>query len=67
MQRFYKEAFGGLSVACRAQEKLERVAFRVDGSVEVRPRSFDFDVGFIDTPGVIGGFEVRPASLLQVE
>ena len=60
-----REAFGGLGVPCRAQEKLERVAFGVDGSVEVRPRSFDFDVGFIDAPGVIGGFEVRPASFLQ--
>ncbi len=65
MERFLKEAFGSLGIPCRAQEKLERVAFGVDRPVEVRPRSFDFDVGFIDAPGVIGGFEVRPASFLQ--
>ena len=65
MQRFDEEAFGGLGIACRAQEKLKRVAFRVDGSVEGCPPSFDLDGGFIDAPGVIGGFEVRPAALLQ--
>jgi len=65
LECFDKEAFGGLGIARRAQEKLERVAFRVNGSVEVRPRSFDLDVGFIDAPGVSGGFEVRPAAFLQ--
>ncbi len=60
-----REAFGGLGIARRAQEKLERGAFRIDRSVEVRPRSFDLDVGFINAPGVIGGFEVRSTSFLQ--
>ena len=61
-----REAFGGLGVPCWAQEKIERVPFRVDGSIEIRPRFFDLDVGFIDAPGVIGSFEVRPAAFLQL-
>ena len=61
-----REAFGGLSIACRAQELLERVAVRIDRAVEVPPRSFDLDGGFIHAPGVIRSFEVRPAAFVEL-
>jgi hypothetical protein len=53
-----REAFGSLSMAPRAQEKLEGVAFRVDSPIEVHPIFSDFDGGLVDFPGVGGGFEV---------
>jgi hypothetical protein len=65
VQRFLKEAFGGLGIACRTQEKLEGVAFRVDGPVEIHPFFSDFDVGLVDFPGIVAGFEVRPAAFVQ--
>jgi hypothetical protein len=43
MQRFLKEAFGRLGIARRAQEQLERVAFRVDGPREIPPIFADFE------------------------
>ena len=61
-----KKYAGRFGIACRAQEKLERVAFRIDRSVEVRPHFLDFDVGFIHAPGVIARFEVRSRALLQL-
>ena len=39
-----KESLGGCNVTPFAQEK-------VDGAIEVDPLTFDFDVGFIHTPG----------------
>ena len=62
---FTREAFGRLAVPCRAQEKLQAIAFRIDCSVQVRPRSFDLDGGFIHAPGVIRGFEVRSRALFK--
>src|SRR5207245_6680949 len=34
VHRFHKEAFGRLGVACRAQEKLQGIPFRIDRSVK---------------------------------
>ena len=65
MQRFDKEAFGGFGIARGTQEKLERVPKGIDRPVQVRPCSFDLDGGFIDAPGICGGFEVWPAAFLQ--
>ena len=65
MQRFDEEAFGGLGIPRRAQEELERVAFRVDGSIQIHPGFAHFDVRFVDPPRVIGGFEMWPAAFLQ--
>ncbi len=59
------EPFGCFCIARFAEEELERVAVRVDRPREVRPGFFDLDRGLIHAPGVRGGFEVRPASLLQ--
>ena len=67
MQRFEEEAFGGCSVSRGTEEKFQSMAFRVDGSVEISPGFFDFDVGFIDAPGVSGGFEVRSRALVELE
>src|SRR5690242_8661474 len=62
---FSREVFGGPGITRGTQEQLERVPKGLDRPVKGRPRSFDLDGGFIDAPGVSGGFEVRLASLLQ--
>ena len=65
MQGFEEETLGRLGIARWTQEKLQRVPLGIDRPVEVRPRSFDLDVGFVNAPGVIGGFEMRLRALLQ--
>src|SRR5260221_9727608 len=65
MQRFHQEAFGGLGISRRAQEKLERVPFGIDGSVQVHPDFLHLDVRLIHSPGVIGGFEMRSTALVE--
>src|SRR5690349_23613805 len=57
--------FGGLGIACRTQEKLQRVAFRIDRAVEIHPGFFDVDGRLIDSPRIIAGFQVRPATFFQ--
>jgi len=65
VQRFDEEAFGGLGIAPRTQEKLQGVALRVDSTIVVHPGFSDFDGGLIHFPGVSEGFQMRSASLLQ--
>jgi len=66
VQRFKEEAFGGLGIPRRTQEKLQGVALRVDGSVEVHPGFADFDIGFIHFPGIGAGFEMRSAAFVEL-
>jgi len=61
-----EEAFGRLGIPHRTQEKLEGVALRVDGSVEIHPGVSDFYIGLIHAPGVVGGFEVRPTAFVEL-
>jgi hypothetical protein len=65
MQGFEEETLGRLGIARWTQEKLQRVPLGIDRPVEIRPRSFDLDVGFVNASGVIGGFEMRLRALLQ--
>jgi len=47
-----KEPLGGCNVTPFAQEKVDGSTLLIDGAIEVDPLAFDFDVGFIHTPGV---------------
>jgi len=66
VQCFLKEAFGGLGISRRTQEKLQGIAFGIDDPVEIQPGFLDFDVGFIDFPRVVAGFEMCSASLVEL-
>jgi hypothetical protein len=66
VQRLEEEAFGGLGIPCRTQEKLQRVPLRIDRPVEVHPGFSDFDVGFIHFPGIVAGFQVRPTAFVEL-
>jgi hypothetical protein len=63
---FEKEAFGGLSIACRTQEKCERVSFRIHCARERRPDFLDVDGRLIHFPRIIAGFQVRPTAFFQL-
>ena len=45
--------------------KVDRGAGGIDGSVEVAPTALDTNVGLIDTPGLVGWFEMTAQPLLQ--
>jgi hypothetical protein len=47
-----KEPLGGCNITPSAQEKIDGSTLLIDGAIEVDPLAFDFDVGFIHTPGV---------------
>src|SRR6478752_9603610 len=47
-----KEPLGGCNVTPFAQEKIDGSTLLIHGAIEVDPLAFDFDVGFIHTPGV---------------
>jgi hypothetical protein len=64
-KRCEKEALGGLSISRRTQEKLERVALRINGSIEIHPFLFDFDIRLIDCPGISSGVEVWPTAFVE--
>ncbi len=62
---FEEKMLGCLSISRRAQPKIERLSIRIDGPIEVDPLFFDCDGGFIDTPRVIGDFEMRSTTFLD--
>jgi hypothetical protein len=47
-----KEPLGGCNVTPFAQEKVDGSTLLIEGAIEVDPLAFNFDVGFIRTPGV---------------
>src|SRR5215218_150881 len=48
LQRLAEEALGGLKVALRREEEINRRAVLVDGSVQIPPLAADLDVRFVD-------------------
>jgi len=59
LQHLAEEPFGGPRVSFCAELKVNRLACGIHRAVEVIPFPFDFDVGFIDSVGVIGRPQVR--------
>ena len=52
-EHFVEESFGCPRVSFCAQHEVNRLARGIDRAIEVIPFPFDFDVGFIDSVGVI--------------
>ncbi len=65
MQRFDEKAFGRLGIPGGTEEKFQRIAFRVDGPVEVHPGFPDFDVRLVDFPRVVACFQMRPRTFVE--
>jgi Insertion element 4 transposase N-terminal len=66
VERFEEEVFGGLSVPARTEEKLQGVAFRIDGPREIPPHFLDFDVRLVHSPGIVADLEVRPTAFVDL-
>ena len=45
---FEQEAFGGFRVSGRTEKEIERVALRINRSIQIDPHFFDFDIGFVE-------------------
>ena len=61
-----KEPLGGCNVTPFAQEKVDGSTLLIDGAIEVDPLAFDFDVGFIHTPGVADWLCVMVPALFKL-
>ena len=64
-ERLAEQAFGRSGIAQAREHEVDRGTGGIDGSVEVAPPALDTNVGFIDTPGLVGWFEMTAQPLLQ--
>jgi hypothetical protein len=51
-----QEPFGRLGISGLIEQELQGVTCRIHRPVQVQPLPFDFDVGLIYSPGVVGLF-----------
>jgi hypothetical protein len=65
-QDLLKEALGRIGVALCREQEIDRVASRIDGSIQVGPLAGDAKIGFIDTPGPIGSPQLSPTALAEL-
>jgi hypothetical protein len=56
IKRPSQELFGSLGISMLPEQELQSITCRVHRSVQVQPLPFDFDVGLIYSPGIIGLF-----------
>ena len=54
---FAEETLGCSSAPGLIQEKIECLAGRIDSSIQIHPLASDFDIGFVNPPGIIGLFQ----------
>src|SRR4030095_370596 len=66
LEHLAEEPFGGPRVSFRAEHEVNRLSRRIDGAVKILPLTFDFDVGLINSVGVVGQSQVRTDSFLQL-
>jgi hypothetical protein len=63
-QHFPEEAFGCSSTHRGIEQEIQRVAGRTQSAIEVHPLPADLDIGLINSPGVVGWLQVRPAPFI---
>ena len=64
-QRLAEQACGRRGIAPPREHEVDRGAGGIEGSAEVAPATLDANVGLIDTPGLVGWFEMTAQPLLQ--
>jgi hypothetical protein len=52
LDRLFEEGFGGDKIAGRAEHRVHQIPFAVNGPIQVMPASTDFDVRFVELPGL---------------
>jgi len=53
---FEQESFGGQFISVRGQQKVNGLAFFVNGSIQIVPFTFDIDLGLIHSPAGANSF-----------
>ena len=48
------------------QEKIECLAGRIHSSVDIHPSAPDFDIGLIDSPGIVCLFQIWAAAFVEL-
>ena len=56
VQCFGQKPLGSSCIALRREQKIQGV----DGTIEVFPLTFDFHIGLVDAPRIVGRFQVWP-------
>jgi hypothetical protein len=64
IERFQEKPFGRLRISFWAEKELQGVPLRIYCPIQILPDFLHLYIGFIDTPGISGGFEMGPATLL---
>jgi hypothetical protein len=64
MFRSQLNAYRCSSTSRGVEEEIQRVAGRIQGAIQVHPLPADLDVGLVNAPGIIGSFQIRPASFI---
>src|SRR5580704_15552598 len=62
-----EKPFRRLSIALGREQKVDRLAVAVDGSIQIHPAAFDLDICLVHPPGAVAHAQVRPDALLQFD
>ena len=61
-----EKPLGRFGIACRTEPKFQSVPFRIPRAIQIHPGSLHLHIGLIHAPGIGRGFEMRPASFVQL-
>ena len=64
-QDFAEKTLSRSSAAGLIQEEIKRLTGRIDGSVQIHPLAPDFDVGFVNSPGIVSLLQVWAATFID--
>ena len=64
-QRTAKQLFGGVGVAQRRKQEVNRGAAGIDGPIELAPAALNSNVGLVDPSGFVGRLKIAPQPLFQ--
>ena len=64
-QRLAEKPFCGACIPLGTEQEVDRVAFRIHCSIEILPFTFDLDIGFIHSIGILRCLETRTASFIE--
>ncbi len=66
LQSFAEEPFCRPCIPLGAEHKVQSVAKRIHGPIEILPLSLHLDIRFIHSPRIICGFQMNSASFVQL-
>ena len=64
-QGLAKQLFGGVGVAQRRKQEVNRGAGGIDGPIQIAPAALHSNVGLVHPPGFVGRLKMTPQPLFQ--